>query len=742
MRSGPLLALLVGAVLVVLYLAPTVRAQGTPAVNPITDLTVTAVDTNGNGKYDALVGTFTATVTVAGNFRFSAQLFAGFGYLIVTNNSDVNLAVGVHPLTISVPGPWIHQSTQNGPYDFHLSASPVDDTGTMTYSGIGQDIFTPAYNATDFDGPWAYFGSPFADQGVDSDGNGLYNALVVHVPVTVNRTSYVQVQGYLTTPYGAYYSSNPTEARLLTAGARTVDLSWDGMALRQNAGLFSGPITAYVSLVFPGLLAGSVNYYYAPLARTTFTLTHSYLASQFERASAYFSAPSATTTAQDTNGNGLADFLVFHLPITVRVAGDYALSVQLPTTGYSGVPGGGAVVHLSAGNTTADVSVSGIALSRLGTTMPTVRATVARLGSSTYYDQDFIAWTLTSFNPSSFESRPVSTLYVSASGGNTSCAFAYAWDPTNRYLAYASSYYGFTGSLPIPLYDGTFYVVAEFCTANFGVASEKVAVSGTTSVTLNATAPQPITESIAIGVPSWNTTSMRTSADMGSQSALYRLIADFYGNADGTAEAGELANIARILTSGYVYLGPYGAPREDNVSLPFATQYQASFTGAGEITSTTSLAYTLQFLAYTGNMPRPGDHHRLVMDLPYATQGATETITVSVGASAGGNLSLVSRQLMYDGDGFTWPANATATKTGATSWSIAVGQRPLNQPSSVQLEIVVDAYGTPPPASSSLLDYVTNPLAVSLIIVVVAVAAFALLARRKKGGTPPTPPAR
>ena len=744
MRSGPLVALLVGAVLVVLYLAPAVRAQGTPVVSSIANFQVTAVDTNGNGKYDALVSTFNATVTVAGNFRFSAQVAAGFGYMIVTNNTDVNLDVGTHALRASVPGPYIHQSGQNGPYDFRLTVSPVDDTGMLTYSGIGPaETFTPAYNATDFDGPWAYFGSPIADQGIDTDGNGLYDSLVVHVPIAVNQTTYVQVSGYLTSPYGYLYQSNPTEALLTTAGAHTVDLTWSGIALHQAGSLFTGPLTANLYLDFPDLLAGSYTYYYPYLSRTSYVLTHSYTASQFERASAYFSAASATTTAQDTNGNGLADFLVFHLPVTVRVAGDYGVSVQLPSSSYGGVPGGARIVHLSAGNQTVDVSVSGIALSRLTTLTPNVGASISRIGASTYYDSDSITWALPNFSPTSFESRPVSILSVSAAGGNATCAQAYAWDPTNRYLSTAYSYYGFSGTLQMPLYDGTFYLVAQFCTSGPGsVAAKKVTVSGATSVTMNATTPAPLTESMAIGVPSWNTTQMTTTASLGGQGALYRLIADFYGNADGTAESNELANLALILSSGYLYFGGgYGLAREDNVSLPFARSYSATFTGAGEITSTSPLTYTLQLLAYTGNTPKAGDHHRLVLDIAYATQGMTETVTVSVGASAGGNLSLVSRQVMYDGDGFTWPANATATKTGATSWSITVGQRPQNEPSVVQLEIVVDAYGTPPPATSSLLDYIANPLAVTLIVVVVAVAAFALLARKKKGPAPPTPPA-
>ena len=168
MRTTVFAALLVGAFFLGLSFVPMVRAQGTPALGAISNFVVNPVDRDGNGKFDALVGSFLANVTEAGNFRFQAMLWGSYGsYYIGTNNTDLNLGIGSYNLSVSIPGPAIYLSRAFGPYDFRLNVFTVGNNGLFNYTYFyPTDIYTNAYNATDFEAPPVYFGSPITSAAV------------------------------------------------------------------------------------------------------------------------------------------------------------------------------------------------------------------------------------------------------------------------------------------------------------------------------------------------------------------------------------------------------------------------------------------------------------------------------------------------------------------------------------------------------------------------------------------------
>ena len=93
--------------------------------------------------------------------------------------------------------------------------------------------------------------------------------------------------------------------------------------------------------------------------------TQAYVYSQFRRPSADFRTPGPSVALVDSDGNGLADFFVVHVPLRVTEAGDFVVYVNLWLSADAGgffQTGQGA--HFEPGDYTVDVPFSGIMLSR------------------------------------------------------------------------------------------------------------------------------------------------------------------------------------------------------------------------------------------------------------------------------------------------------------------------------------------------------------------------------------------
>ncbi|RLG24467.1 hypothetical protein DRN77_02265, partial [Methanosarcinales archaeon] len=106
-----------------------------------------------------------------------------------------------------------------------------DDWNRIDY--IYDAYTTSHYNYTEFQRPPAEFSDVYSDYGEDTDGDGLYNYLTIEVGVNVTTAGYYQINGELYDSYDDYigWGSNYT---YLDAGDQTVQLDFDGIAIRQN----------------------------------------------------------------------------------------------------------------------------------------------------------------------------------------------------------------------------------------------------------------------------------------------------------------------------------------------------------------------------------------------------------------------------------------------------------------------------------------------------------------------------
>ena len=139
------------------------------------------VDLDGNGLYDELRVDFTATVQENGTYGFEAELGnANFPYLL-HDAFDKTLTAGTHMFTFAFLGPYLRKAGADGPYVVMLRGSTF--VGNVRWSGSEKSYATSAYSAASFDPPWALFADPIADQGRDTNGDGLFDQIVVRTSI-------------------------------------------------------------------------------------------------------------------------------------------------------------------------------------------------------------------------------------------------------------------------------------------------------------------------------------------------------------------------------------------------------------------------------------------------------------------------------------------------------------------------------------------------------------------------------
>jgi hypothetical protein len=417
------------------------------ALPPFTEETV---DLDGDGRFDELRLTFTANATESGLYRFSGWLIAPPDRYIARGETNwTNLAAGSHRVTLAFPGPFINLSGIDGPYTARIRAAV--DAGSFTTEDEIYAHTTGVYLASAFDPPPARLVPPYADEGRDADGDGIFESLVVHAPIRVVEAANVTVDAYLNYMYGTLDAPRG-DVRSYPPGDHLWDLVFDGLPLYSTRS--DGPYTVSVSLSVDGL--GAIDWDYHE------TAAYSHL--QFRRPPADFRGdPTVDTT--DTDADGLADFLQITVPLKVTEQGSYSVSGGVSTEQYGEEVRAYRMASLDAGNQSLDLLFSGIALNRLSSDGPwSVILGVSRVGG-TDFERNYTGVETASYARTQFESRPLSYFYGSAYTPDPypnylQCGYAYAVDHATRFTT--MSYIGY-GGISLALYDGTFTVLLSAC---------------------------------------------------------------------------------------------------------------------------------------------------------------------------------------------------------------------------------------------------------------------------------------
>ncbi|MCK4445005.1 MAG: hypothetical protein KAW09_10700, partial [Thermoplasmata archaeon] len=266
-----------------------------------------------NGLYEELIVNISVDVTVAGMFVLFVDLYDNTGGFWIDGQwLTPNLPLGVQTIQASFAGFVIRSSGYDGPYQVDIVL--LDDMFMLLDAGTHM---TGAYNAVDFENPPGYFTPPHSDWGLDSDGDSLFEFMIVDTNLVINASGDYSVQGTLFDNSGMWFIEWQDNISFLSPGPQTVDLAFTGYMIRSSG--FDGPyrVELYLYDNFINLLHNDTYF------------TNPYLATDFSYPPALFNPPH-NDYGLDTNGNGTFEFLVVEASVNVSVDGTYRIEGFAP----------------------------------------------------------------------------------------------------------------------------------------------------------------------------------------------------------------------------------------------------------------------------------------------------------------------------------------------------------------------------------------------------------------------------
>lgn len=306
-------------------------------------------DDDGDGYYDFLVFNATINITEAGTFNIYGGLFNSTTQLITEDTHQQAFSVGVHVVQLEFDGIDIYNSKEDGPYATYL----------YLYDALWQnlswdDTKTSNYSYTEFQHNPAEFNPPHYDYGLDTNGNSLYDFLVVKVNITANANGTYEIEGDLYDSDGKWIWDTANES-YFEKGNHTVELRLLGCKIRNKEK--DGPYKLELQLKKDGSQILDEDIY----------TTGSYAYTDFDGFAAYFKGPS-TDEGVDLNGNSLFEYLRVSVLVVVNESGYYEiigdLSDDSPIPAY--ITSTTNLTDLNQGNITVDLYFPGFKIYEAG----------------------------------------------------------------------------------------------------------------------------------------------------------------------------------------------------------------------------------------------------------------------------------------------------------------------------------------------------------------------------------------
>ncbi|MFN8442189.1 MAG: invasin domain 3-containing protein [Caldilineaceae bacterium] len=277
------------------------------------------VDTDNNGQYEALRLTVGVNITASATYQLVGWLQNGAASSTVWAYTSANLSPGLQQMQLDFDGKLLNLLGKNGSYRLrHIELRTGDDGDVVDFAN---DVYiTTAYTATDFVMPTVTYTGIYADGGMDSNSNGLFDTLNITVGVQMNGTGNYTLVGWLYTADGSAIPGAVATTAFNSSGTQT--LQFDGKSIRWQRK--NGPYTLRY------LEVRDTSQERVAFSAQAYTTSTAYLATQFESGgTAELDATGYTDGAIDLNSDGLFDLLRISSTISVTTPGLYQVSASL-----------------------------------------------------------------------------------------------------------------------------------------------------------------------------------------------------------------------------------------------------------------------------------------------------------------------------------------------------------------------------------------------------------------------------
>ena len=493
--------------------------NGIPATfaPPYSDM---GVDTNNNSLFDFLEVGARVNVTQAGTYRVEGDLVNSSFGLIDSASATVTLSPGVVTVPLDFTGWTIHASGLDGPYNvsLYLIQPPFTVLDFDRYA-------TGAYAYTDFEAPPATLSPPHSDTGVDSDADGLFNAVAVNVSVNVSEPGAYTVFGRLTDSTMLLSLGFDSATETLSPGPHTMRLEFSTLPM-VVAGV-DGPYVVTLTLrTQAGDLIGSGSHQ-----------TQAYLVSQFDPVPAQFGSPhSDRGIDRDVPPDGTYNVLEVDARINVTDPGVYLVNANLlNSSGAAFIAGDGWQGLLSAGNHSVPLIFPGILIRSSGFDGPyRVNLTLfAALPGSFPVPIDGDLYVTQPYNSTDFQAFTPATLTGVVRDAATTAPLPFASVTAFNYLDSFSlfSVTDASGNYSLNLYTGEW--VLAFDDPSHQSRLIRLSLSAATVHNVDLGPQRAPTNTNDLTFTSWDAADVRVRSIGEVDNATFRLMFDWYfGNQD------------------------------------------------------------------------------------------------------------------------------------------------------------------------------------------------------------------
>ncbi len=322
----------------------------------INSLSETSIDSDSDSLFDQLQINTDINSTIAGDYLFKATLL-GKGETIDNLVLPVTLTTGNNNITASFNGVKINRSEMNGPYEIIINLTQFDDVTIHSMT-----LQTQNYSYSEFE-TLVDINGLLRAQGLDTNHSGLFNQLVIDLPITPRALGDYVLSGKLTDITGQKSTFYQAEVQL-RANTDMLTFVFDGISINTLE------MNGSYSLSFT-LKEKNTDYISDPISVRDTTQSFKFEDFESNETNNDVSLTGVTSDlAFDSNGNSLFEQLDVSVGVNVQSTGFYSWSASLEDVNANEIELTSGGVSLSAGDNQVVMSFSGTLIGNNGIAGP------------------------------------------------------------------------------------------------------------------------------------------------------------------------------------------------------------------------------------------------------------------------------------------------------------------------------------------------------------------------------------
>ncbi|MHA2100425.1 MAG: hypothetical protein ACW99A_17250, partial [Candidatus Kariarchaeaceae archaeon] len=283
------------------------------------------IDTDADNLFNEIKFEVEVNVTQIGEYNLDFSLRSGYSGSTYYSSAQGYWGVGLANVSISLDASRFYSTRVNQTFEiYRINLISSNNSLFRLIETVYNTYTTRIFNYTEFDLPRAYFTGIYYDEGLDTDGDGKFNQLIVNFEVNVTYSGNYYLEFRLRSSHsGSSYSGS-------TSGYLIVGLINVSVPIDASTFYYQRINTTYV---VEYAYIHDFNYNTEDYQYPNF-LTRIYNYTEFDFPESYFTG-NYYDAGLDTNGDSKFDQLVFNIEVNTTQAGDYYLEIRLRSS-YSG----------------------------------------------------------------------------------------------------------------------------------------------------------------------------------------------------------------------------------------------------------------------------------------------------------------------------------------------------------------------------------------------------------------------